>query len=237
VPTFKSYVNKDGYYINARPSNVGNITYQIDPEAAAFVRKLGYDSDDELPWGIVKPLRVAGLIYTNEQGVAADDEGVPGLDPDKLPTLSDTEREKLAAYLDERGDVSAAVRDRFRSLLDTGTSDADTLAASLSQKFDTDVEVEIDRRGGTDGDYGATNLDIRYEVANGLFGTKHEVTHHISAVSSPSVDEWYVSHPYGDDWGGLAEVTEEKITIMETLDEVSDQLSFEFYPYKGESTI
>lgn len=49
VPVFHSYVNDDGYYITARPSDVGNITYQTTSEADQLLSELGYGDEDDLP--------------------------------------------------------------------------------------------------------------------------------------------------------------------------------------------
>ena len=69
VPVLHSYVDDDGYYITARPSDVGNITYQVSERAETLFSDLDYRDEDDLPWGITNPLRSAGLIYTDSQGV------------------------------------------------------------------------------------------------------------------------------------------------------------------------
>lgn len=49
MPVFHSYVNDDGYYVTARPSDVGNITYQTTSEADQLLSELGYEDEDDLP--------------------------------------------------------------------------------------------------------------------------------------------------------------------------------------------
>jgi hypothetical protein len=71
------YVNNDGYYITARPSDVGNITYQTSKEAEELLVEIGYEDGDDIPWGVINPLRAAGLVYTNGQGVDDLQEGCP----------------------------------------------------------------------------------------------------------------------------------------------------------------
>jgi hypothetical protein len=63
------------------------------------------------------------------------------------------------------------------------------------------------------------------------------ISHRIDAVSSPGVDEWEVTHNFGDGWQGAAQATEAKIPIMDALAEVSDQFSFDFHPYNEDGTL
>jgi len=60
MPTLKAYVNDDGYYINARPSDAGNVTYQVDPSIWDFLEKMDYSHGSEIEWGLIKPFRLAG---------------------------------------------------------------------------------------------------------------------------------------------------------------------------------
>jgi hypothetical protein len=169
MPTFKSYVSTDGYYINARPSDVGNVTYQIKSIAESFVCDLGYADGDELPWGIVKPLRAAGLVYTHNQGVDDESEDVPALDPTRVPELSKTEAAQLLSYLEQRSDIPVHVLEQLRSkttteasptsdssnlslrdLLERNTADTswveeseDAIADAIHTEIGTDVSVEI----------------------------------------------------------------------------------------------
>jgi len=231
MPTFKSYVSDPGYYINARPSDVGNITYQVDAEAADFILKLGYEDEDELPWGVVKPLRVAGLVYTNGQGVTEDDEGIPGLDPSKLPSMSKKEREELLEYLDERGDIDDEIIRLLHSQIGDDKDDAEILADSIEDRIDESVEVEISRSSPQTKGHERTTITVEIEPLLALFNDHHETVHKISAAGSPEVDEWRITHGFGDGWDAAAEATETKIPIMNALDEVSSRLSFEFQPY------
>ncbi|WP_049905879.1 hypothetical protein [Halorubrum californiense] len=231
MPTFKTYVNKQGYYINARPSDVGNMTYQVDTEAADFILKLGYEHEDELPWGVVKPLRVAGLIYTNQQGVAEDNEDIPELDPSKLASMSNLEQDKLLAYLDGRGDIDDRVIENLRSQIGGSKDDAEILTNAIEDELERSVEVEISRVEGSDGGYGNATINIEIEPLAALFTDGMEISHRIEAASSPGVDEWEITHGFGEGWESAAKAAETKIPIMKAFAEVSDQLSFEFHPY------
>lgn len=237
MPTFKSYVSDPGYYINARPSDVGNITYQVDSEAADFILKLGYEDEDELPWGVVKPLRVAGLIYTNQQGVTEADEDIPGLDPSKLPSMSKREREELLEYLDGRGDIDHDVVEGLRSQIGEDKDDAEMLADAIEECLEKSVEVEISGSKGGNGGSGNTTINVEVEPISSLFSDKKSISHRIQAAGSSGVDEWEVTHGFSDGWEGAAKATETKIPIMEALDQVSDKLSFKFRPYKEEGLL
>lgn len=231
MPTFKSYVNDDGYYINARPSDVGNITYQVDADASDFILELGYEHEDELPWGIVKPLRVVGLVYTNSQGVSEDDEGVPGLDPSKLALMSVSERKELLEYLKGRGDLPSEVIDELRSQIAKERSDREILTDAIKEELDgpgllgNEVHVTISNSDG-----GTTNTSITIKTRTGL--SPNYVSHEIQALGSPEVDEWFVHHEFGEGWEGATKAAEAKIPIMKALESVSDELSFEFHSYK-----
>lgn len=207
------------------------MTYQVDTEAADFILKLGYEHEDELPWGVVKPLRVAGLIYTNQQGVAEDNEDIPELDPSKLASMSNLERDKLLAYLDGRGDIDDRVIEHLRSQIGGSKDDAEILTDAIEDELERSVEVEISRVEGSDGGYGNATINIEIEPLAALFTDGMEISHRIEAASSPGVDEWEITHGFGEGWASAAKAAETKIPIMKAFAEVSDQLSFEFHPY------
>jgi hypothetical protein len=57
------------YYILAKPPEIGNITYQVDPRAVEFLTEAReYGDDDKLPWSIVHPLRQIRDLYTLDEG-------------------------------------------------------------------------------------------------------------------------------------------------------------------------
>jgi hypothetical protein len=117
MPVFKSYENNKGNYIYARPSDTGNVTYQVTPKAEDFIQKLGYTDDDNLPWGIINPLRAAGFIYT-EEGTEPCLDDAPELDPSELVTISADEAEKLLSYLQSRGDVPDEIHEQLRETIE-----------------------------------------------------------------------------------------------------------------------
>jgi|APHM01.1.fsa_nt_gi hypothetical protein len=169
MPTFKSYVNDKGYYIHARPSDTGNITYQTTPETDEFLKKLEYTDNDDLPWGLINPLRAAGLIYTEGQGTGAELDDAPELDPSKLTTMSADEAEKLLSYLQSRGDVPDEIHDQLRDIIEGNKNDntqklIDALGSqtcpsmTVSEKMETNhddgvVISIIDRKGESNACY------------------------------------------------------------------------------------
>lgn len=130
MPTFNAYKEKNGYYIKARPSGAGNITYQTSPTAAELIADLGYDDGDQIPWDVVKPLRLANEIYTEGQGTG-DDGPLPATDPAKL---SRGDEEQLASLLDRLlsdASLSSAQRHRLRDYADRVGVDVGAIGPEL----------------------------------------------------------------------------------------------------------
>lgn len=140
MPVYHSYVNDDGYYITARPSDVGNITYQTTTEADELLTELGYEDEDNLPWGLINPFRAAGLIFTNGQGVKADLDDAPDLDPSKLESLSPSKAEELLAYFDSRKDIPEEVYNQLQEIIeDEQKPDYDILGDAIDAEFPDQV--------------------------------------------------------------------------------------------------
>lgn len=162
MPTLKAYANDPGYYINARPPNIGNITYQLTDSATTFITDLGYGDEDDLPWGLISPLRGAGHVYTHNQGPTSGDE-TPDLDGRLLPELTDREARKLLAYLSSKSNVHTDILSKLQQNVDTRNSETTssrggdkTEATSTSEsgpglpglffvpRFVAEVEQELD---------------------------------------------------------------------------------------------
>ncbi|ERG93891.1 hypothetical protein, partial [Haloquadratum walsbyi] len=144
MPYFKTYKNDKGNYIHANPPDTGNITYQTTPEAEDFIKQLEYTDGDKLPWGIINPLRAAGLIYTHGQGTGTIPDDTPELDRSELATMSADEAEKLLSYLQSRGDVPDEIYDQLREIVEESEKD-DTEVFSLDDALD-----EIGKSGEDD---------------------------------------------------------------------------------------
>lgn len=85
MPTIREYKNKPGYYIYARPSDVGNVTYGIDEVAYPIFKKLGYTHGDPISWRIIRVLKILDLDDTDEGGVT------PDVEPEKFEELIETD--------------------------------------------------------------------------------------------------------------------------------------------------
>lgn len=250
MPTFKSYVERDGYYISARLSNVGNVTYQIEPTAEDFVCRLGYVDGDELPWGIVTPLRAAGLVYTNNQGVDGKPEEAPGLDPSRLAELSDAEAKQLLSYLESRGDLPDHITEYIHSQVNNNDSATgsnpkkeqgktsgfkedveETFSAAIRSEFKTEPSVKTDfdmssapiksTSESSQIRYGFCPSHIRVKIGlSDGLDTKQEIVHNIDLNANSVVEKWSIQHPYEDTWVGTAKAYETKINIMRSIEKV-----------------
>lgn len=127
MPTLNRYTDGDGYYIKARPSNAGNITYQIAPFAEQILRELGYDDGDNLPWEVIKPLRLADLIYTKGQGTS-EEIPFPNRDSSKLGSIEWQKVTEIIEQILSNLDVSEAVKEdllEYAAQFDTDELDSE----------------------------------------------------------------------------------------------------------------
>lgn len=157
MPTLKAYVSKDGYYINARPSDVGNITYQVDKSIWEFLEKMDYGHESEIEWGLIKLFRLAGLIYTEGEGVDDIDDDIPELDPSKLSSLSAEALEELLEYIESRTDLSQTVKEKIKSYIREHGSHKSTELADEIQETANRVLNDIDDR------FNMNSIDVSVE--------------------------------------------------------------------------
>lgn len=140
------------YFVLAKPPEVGNITYQVDERAVAFLTEVReYMDGDELPWSIVYPLRQIRDLYTLDEGrprTAAPEEFETT--EVTLPTLSDDGVDDLAAYLRDHPDVTgdfetfeARIRKRDPTYIESITRNAYT--PSTSPGHDQSGNDSLDR--------------------------------------------------------------------------------------------
>lgn len=234
MPTLNAYVNDDGYYINARPSNIGNITYQLTSPATTFLLDLGYTDNDDLPWGIVSPLRSIGHIYTNKQGVS-DGLNDESLDADLLPELSDDEARKLLAYLNNQSDVPDSILTNLEQHVNTLDASETTTPTSespgtskrrfgvlpqlgmhvelLDQLDDcTDVDVTCDE---TDQFVELTiELTMKYEFEK--TAVFEETTTHTLIIANDTLTDWQVE-PRTEQLSKLPTLYRTKTAIIEAV--------------------
>jgi hypothetical protein len=230
MPVFHSYVNKKGYYITARPSDVGNITYQTTDEADKLITELDYEDGDDLPWGLINPLRSAGLIFTNGQGVEADLEDAPDLEPSEIVNLSSEEAKKLLSYFDSRGDIPEDVYAQLRDIIEGEEKDDSEL---LGDAIDSEFECQKTHTKliwKTDSYEEITRIEIT------LYGEdiKHVLDVNSNNSSYKYIDEWTVIHEFGDSWEDMARAYETRPKVMRAIGAVDDELSFDLMYHSGD---
>ncbi|MFC7215107.1 hypothetical protein ACFQO4_13600 [Saliphagus sp. GCM10025334] len=117
MPTINKYVDGDGYYILARPSGAGNITYKIKHEGNPVVWKHGLRDGDEISWSTIQSFKTLGIIYTDQSGTLGPDDFRP--DPDQLEKteLPESEAEELFSIITTQFDLSPEERAEIRSIL------------------------------------------------------------------------------------------------------------------------
>jgi len=229
MPVYHSYVDDDGYYITARPSDVGNITYQTTTEADTLLTELGYRDEDDLPWGLINPFRAAGLIFTNGQGVKADLDDAPDLDPSKLDKLSASKAEELLAYFESREDIPDEVYNQLQEIIERDEKrEADILGDAISAEFpDQGTHTKLIWKTESYEDIS------RIEIS--LYG--QDIKHILSVFSNNTeykyVDEWSVVHEYGENWEGMAKGFETQAGVMRAIAQVDDKLSFDLMWHEG----
>jgi hypothetical protein len=117
VPTINSYANKQGYYIRARPSSTGNITYKIKNKGNPIVRKYGLKDGDEISWSTIQSFKALGVIYTEKSGTLGPDDFEP--DPEQLEKteLFESDAKELFSVITTQFELSAEERTEIRSIL------------------------------------------------------------------------------------------------------------------------
>jgi hypothetical protein len=117
VPTINKYTDEEGYYIRARPSGAGNITYKIKDEGNPVVWKHGLRDDDEISWSTIQSFKALGIVYTEQSGTLEPDDFEP--DPKQLEktTLAESDARELFSIITAQFDLSQEERAEIRSIL------------------------------------------------------------------------------------------------------------------------
>lgn len=116
MPTLNEYADEDGYYILARPSDTGNITYQLKPRGEQIVEKVGYQDGEEIGWQVISALKVPNLVYTGDGGTTDDDMSV-NLDNEEIDALSEEDAKKLLDELSSVPRVGESQTDEIEEIL------------------------------------------------------------------------------------------------------------------------
>jgi hypothetical protein len=121
MPTLNTYTDDRGYYIQARLPDVGYVTYQVTRQATAFITGIGYSDGEELPWGLINPLKEAGEVYTYGTGTGTEqqNQSVPELSPGSLPKLSEPEADALIQYLKDATEVGSDTVNQVKTKINT----------------------------------------------------------------------------------------------------------------------
>lgn len=224
VPVLHSYVDDDGYYITARPSDVGNITYQVSERAETLLSELDYRDEDDLPWGIINPLRSAGLIYTDSQGVNHNQDDAPDLDPTELPELTESEIQRLIEYFESRDDISEGVCDQLKEKIKSNDYLLEQIAQRIHSKFPNEETYVHVTWTSDEQDHEIHKLRIELK--------DRDIVHRMDMFGDPTVDEWKIEHPYEDSWDGVARASETLPEVMKGLDEINSELPVEILYYE-----
>lgn len=120
MPTLNEYTNDDGYYILARPSDTGNITYQLKPRGEQIVEKVGYQDGEEIGWQVIDALKVPNLVYTGDEGTTDNNISVD-LDREEIEALSEEDAKELLDELSSVPRVGESQTDEIEEIL--GVSD------------------------------------------------------------------------------------------------------------------
>lgn len=177
---------------------------------------MGYGDEDDLPWGIINPLRSADFIYTNNQGVNHHQEDAPNLDPSKLPELTESEIQRLLDYFDSRGDIPDHIYRQLEEKIESSTEDIlDKVCSRFHSKFPNDsTYVHV------------TWKSEEHEAINAI-DKDEKITHYLRMRGGPSIDEWEVEHSYDESWEGIAKAYETRPKIMRALGDVCSDLPLE----------
>lgn len=143
MPTVNTYVNERGYYIRARPSGIGNITYKIEKEGHPVLREYGLSDGDEIAWSTIQSLKTLGVIYTEQSGTLGPDDFRP--DPEQLEKtkLTESEAEELFSIIVSRFKISAKKRGEIRSTLGLAAEiDLETIGDRLRSYLESYTDTE-----------------------------------------------------------------------------------------------
>ena len=116
MPTLNEYTNDDGYFIRARPSNTGNITYQLKQRGEQIIEKVGYQDGDQIGWQVINALKVPNLVYTGDGGTTDDDISVD-LDKEEIEALSKEDARRLLDELSSVPRVGDSQTDEIEEIL------------------------------------------------------------------------------------------------------------------------
>lgn len=137
MPTLNEYADEDGYYILARPSDTGNITYQLKPRGEQIVEKVGYHDGDNIGWQVISALKIPNLIYTGEEGQTDDDISVD-ISEKEIDALSEEDAEQLLDELSSVPRVGDSQTEEIKEILEVSDRvefQLETLVGEIESKI------------------------------------------------------------------------------------------------------
>lgn len=236
MPTVHEYKDGSGYYIYARPSDAGNITYQVTEGAEEFLRNLGCEDEDDLPWGIVKPLRMAEQIYTQSTGVdplIEDSEDIPALHPEKLRKARADERAAVIEFLESRSDISPSTLKKIKAYLGVRSNNFFKQCESIMKSSLEEENFELLQISVEAGNIGwimsvttkinrtEDKVETRLSGLAGTSGVKHTIR-----IVEGGIDEWVVEHPTELTWDKRGDIALSRAAILNALIEVASSTDF-----------
>lgn len=231
MPSLRSYKNDPGYYIRARPPEVGNINYKIKDEGYSLVEALELPAKDEISWDTINALKAMKLIYTDGSGVIGPDDGFqPNPEEAAKHALSEEEAKDVLATIRSNHDLTDAELAEIRNIL--GISETGTDFEALGVRVETwvqnavskeivptertvecdpsQVNVSVTVKRGQDDAFTGFSVSLYEGENSSLFST---LTHHIGATEEDGLQWWKVAYDEEFPWGERAELDTQVVNI------------------------
>lgn len=245
MPTINEYADKSGYYIRARPSDAGNITYQIKEGGYPVIDERDLTDGDEITWQTIQSLKAADFIYTEESGTLGTDDFAP--DPSQLENteLSETEARDLFRRYKDDYELSRVTLKQIRSALGLPTFKedveplCDTIREATEQKVDNRFPLRIIEDGADWDDFhddvsvsmadsdepGLVNLSLNIytEIGDGeeIFFTSHC----IHLCDKHGLERWHIQLDREPTWTDQQIVTLQRALLLIDVIDAFEQLS------------
>jgi hypothetical protein len=175
VPTVAEYSSGEGYYIRAKPPQIGFVTYQVTPAGNRILEKLDCQDGDELGWNVVNTLRELSFVYTQNSGID-DQEGLPedSSGDYSISGLSEAQRKTLITELIELPQVDSTQVRRAAELIhpredktnseSSSAAPPDVRAGNLEEEINARLSELVDRDSTSSAFFEYDELEMSMEV-------------------------------------------------------------------------
>lgn len=245
MPYLYEYKNNPGYYIRARPPEVGNINYKIEEKGYPLIEDLGLPEEEEISWDTIKVLKALKLIYTDESGTLGPGEGFEP-DPEEVEklSLSTEEAEKLLNTIRDHRRLTPSELKEIQSILRLDTSkersnlDIDAVKDAISDAISRQIEnEEIPIQETLD----CTHREVKHSVGvirtadNAVGGISVSfnpgeeprlnpaLTHHIGLSEEAGIEWWKIGVKADLTWETRAELCRQKGHLLKIVVESLDK--------------